>query len=139
MIIPSLKCVAWNARLVVVGFAAGTIEKIPANLLLLKQVSVVGLFWGGNTSTSLWRSLISLAKRADDAVRDPQHAIQVVFEVLEHLSTGKLKPILFDKEYNGLETVSQGLQDLEGRLTWGKGVIRIRDEGSSNNKRESKL
>jgi len=50
MIIPSLKCVAWNARLVVVGFAAGTIEKIPANLLLLKQVSVVGLFWGGGTS-----------------------------------------------------------------------------------------
>ena len=57
MIIPSLKCVAWNARLVVVGFAAGTIEKIPANLLLLKQVSVVGLFWGGNTSTSFFRVL----------------------------------------------------------------------------------
>ena len=28
MIIPSLKCVAWNARIVVVGFAAGSIEKV---------------------------------------------------------------------------------------------------------------
>jgi NADPH2:quinone reductase len=50
MIIPSLKCVAWNSRIVVVGFAAGTIEKVPANLLLLKQCSIVGLYWGGNTS-----------------------------------------------------------------------------------------
>jgi NADPH2:quinone reductase len=52
MIIPSLKCVAWNSRIVVVGFAAGTIEKIPANLLLLKQASIVGLYWGGNTSAA---------------------------------------------------------------------------------------
>jgi len=28
MLLPSLKCVAWNARLVVVGFAAGNIEKV---------------------------------------------------------------------------------------------------------------
>lgn len=28
MIVPSLKCIAWNGRLVVVGFAAGTIEKV---------------------------------------------------------------------------------------------------------------
>ena len=53
MIIPSLKCVAWNARLVVVGFAGGTIEKVPSNLLLLKQASLVGVFWGGNASESL--------------------------------------------------------------------------------------
>ena len=82
MVVPSLKCVGWNARLVVVGFAAGTIEKvgralpcplscsmsphetvaglgdieggwsdadahkIPANLALLKQVSITGLAFG---------------------------------------------------------------------------------------------
>lgn len=50
MLIPTLKCVAWGARLVVVGFAAGTIEKVPANLLLLKSVSIVGLFWGATYS-----------------------------------------------------------------------------------------
>lgn len=30
LLIPSLKCVAWNARLVVVGFAGGSIEKVSA-------------------------------------------------------------------------------------------------------------
>jgi NADPH2:quinone reductase len=46
MLVPSLKCIAWNGRLVVVGFVAGTIEKVPANLVLLKNCSIVGLFWG---------------------------------------------------------------------------------------------
>lgn len=49
LLIPSLKCVAWNARLLVIGFAGGTIEKVPANLVLLKNVSVVGVR-GGETS-----------------------------------------------------------------------------------------
>jgi NADPH2:quinone reductase len=49
MLIPSLKCVAWNARLLVVGFAGGTIEKVPANLVLLKNVAVLGVR-GGETS-----------------------------------------------------------------------------------------
>ncbi len=28
MIVPSLKCIAWNGRLIIVGFAAGSIEKV---------------------------------------------------------------------------------------------------------------
>lgn len=52
-LIPSLKCVNWGARLVVVGFASGPIEKVPANLLLLKSVSIVGLYWGATFSMSL--------------------------------------------------------------------------------------
>jgi D-arabinose 1-dehydrogenase-like Zn-dependent alcohol dehydrogenase len=47
-----LKCVKWKARVVVVGFAAGTIEKIPANLILLKNISIVGVHWGAYTSES---------------------------------------------------------------------------------------
>lgn len=50
MLVPSLKCIAWNGRLVVVGFAAGEIEKVPANLVLLKNCSIVGLFWGATAS-----------------------------------------------------------------------------------------
>lgn len=138
MILPSLKCVAWNSRLVVVGFAAGTIEKIPANLLLLKQASIVGLYWGGNTSQSAL-SDIRMELSADVSAKDIQHAFQVVMEVLDLLSTGKLKPILYDKTYDGLEKVSEGLQDLENRKTWGKGVIRVRQNPSPISKREAKL
>ena len=42
----SLRCVAWGARLVVIGFAAGRIPQIPANVLLVKNISVHGLYWG---------------------------------------------------------------------------------------------
>ena len=42
----SLRCVAWGARLVVIGFAAGTVQQIPANILLVKNVSAIGFYWG---------------------------------------------------------------------------------------------
>jgi NADPH2:quinone reductase len=42
----SLRCVAWGARLLVVGFAAGQIQKIPANILLVKNIDAQGFYWG---------------------------------------------------------------------------------------------
>jgi NADPH2:quinone reductase len=43
---PTLRAMAWRGRLLVVGFAAGEIPKIPLNLTLLKGCSIVGVFWG---------------------------------------------------------------------------------------------
>ena len=42
----SLRCANWNARLVTVGFASGTVPQIPANILLVKNLAVFGLYWG---------------------------------------------------------------------------------------------
>jgi NADPH2:quinone reductase len=42
----SLKCIAWNGRLLVIGFAGGRIPEIKANRILLKNIAVVGLHWG---------------------------------------------------------------------------------------------
>ncbi len=42
----ALRCINWEGRLVVIGFASGTIPQVPANLLLVKNISVVGLYWG---------------------------------------------------------------------------------------------
>jgi NADPH2:quinone reductase len=42
----SLRCVSWNGRVLVIGFAGGEIPKVPANLVLLKNASLVGVFWG---------------------------------------------------------------------------------------------
>ena len=42
----SIKSLKWNGRLVIVGFASGTIPDIPANRLLLKNASAMGLYWG---------------------------------------------------------------------------------------------
>jgi NADPH2:quinone reductase len=41
-----LRAVAWGGRLLVIGFASGKIQSIPANLPLLKGSSVMGVFWG---------------------------------------------------------------------------------------------
>jgi NADPH2:quinone reductase len=43
------RSMAWNGRLLVVGFASGTIPKFPVNLSLVKGFSVVGVFWGAFT------------------------------------------------------------------------------------------
>ncbi len=42
----SLRCVAWGARLLVVGFAAGAVQQIPANILLVKNIDAQGFYWG---------------------------------------------------------------------------------------------
>ena len=42
----ALRSIGWRGRLLVVGFAAGDIPKIPLNLTLLKGCSIVGVFWG---------------------------------------------------------------------------------------------
>ncbi len=42
----ALRAVDWSARLVVVGFAGGKVQQIPANILLVKNLAVYGLYWG---------------------------------------------------------------------------------------------
>jgi NADPH2:quinone reductase len=42
----AVRGLAWNGRLLVVGFASGTIPQLPANLVLLKGAAVLGVFWG---------------------------------------------------------------------------------------------
>jgi NADPH2:quinone reductase len=42
----ALKGLAWHGRYLVVGFATGDIPKFPANIALLKEASIVGVWWG---------------------------------------------------------------------------------------------
>jgi NADPH:quinone reductase len=42
----AMKTVAWGAQYIVIGFAAGQIPRIPANILLVKNTTVHGTFWG---------------------------------------------------------------------------------------------
>ena len=39
-----------EGRLLTIGFASGEVPPIPANLLLVKNLSVIGLYWGGYLS-----------------------------------------------------------------------------------------
>jgi len=42
----ALRAVAWEGRIIVIGFAAGRIPQIAANLVLVKNIDVIGFFWG---------------------------------------------------------------------------------------------
>jgi NADPH2:quinone reductase len=64
----SLRCVAPEGRLIPMGFASGTIPQIPANILLVKNVTVIGFYygyyngWGGKTEPTP-KEAAALAKR----------------------------------------------------------------------------
>lgn len=114
MIDQSLKCVAWNARLLIIGFAAGKIEKVALNRVLLKNVSLVGLHWGQyahfekETVGTVWRGIFDL------------------------ISQGKFRGTAFkDESFVGLESVPRALNALGSRDTWGKVVVKVVDDDAS--------
>jgi len=104
----ALKCVVWGGRALVVGFAGGEIEKLPLNLVLLKHVSVIGIFWGSYRG------------------KNPKRVGEVWAELLSLFASGRLKPVVYDGHYT-LDTLTRGLQDLEDRKTWGKVVVHVRE------------
>jgi NADPH2:quinone reductase len=101
----SLKCIAWSGRLVVVGFAAGTIEKIATNRILLKNASVQGLFWGAY------------------ALHEPHIVKQVWRELLVLFQSKHLQPVLYKHVFVGWEKVPQALERLGSRNTFGKVIL----------------
>ena len=42
----ALRSLAWQGRYLVIGFASGDIPKMPANIALLKEASIIGVWWG---------------------------------------------------------------------------------------------
>ncbi|HQN14232.1 MAG TPA: NADPH:quinone oxidoreductase family protein [Quisquiliibacterium sp.] len=42
----STRCIAPDGRLLVIGFASGTLPELPANLALVKNFDLIGLYWG---------------------------------------------------------------------------------------------
>jgi len=105
----SLKCIAWKGRAVVVGFAGGKIEKLPLNLVLLKNIEVTGLHWGAYV------------------VKEPGHIPSVFRAVVRMLQSGEVTPVVYPEVYP-LERLADGLVALENRKTWGKAIVRIKEE-----------
>lgn len=101
----SLRCIAWEGRLLVVGFASGTIPAAKANLLLLKGCAAMGVFWGRFAATEPKRSLENFEK------------------VFEWHAEGKLKPHVSHRI--PLEKASEALYALINREVVGKCVLTV--------------
>lgn len=99
----ALRALGWRGRLVVVGFASGTIPKIPANLALLKERTIVGVFWG------------------ESVAREPQAHAANVAQLLEWHAAGRIRPVI--SERIGLEAVPAAMARMVARGVLGKVIV----------------
>jgi NADPH2:quinone reductase len=100
---PAFRSLAWRGRLLVVGFAAGDIPKLPLNLALLKGASVVGVFWGDFTR------------------REPRQFADSVRQLGEWYQQGKLRPHV--SQTFPLEKAAEALNLMAARQVKGKIVL----------------
>jgi NADPH:quinone reductase len=101
----STKCIAPEGRLLVVGFAAGRISSIPANRILLKDISICGVHWG------------PYAHEHPDYFAQAQQALAAMY------AAGKIRPAV-GKRYR-LEDAPAALRDLAERKVMGKAVLTV--------------
>jgi NADPH:quinone reductase len=98
------RSMGWGGRLLVVGFASGTIPQFPVNLALLKGFSVVGVFWGAFTQ------------------REPDVYADNMAELLRWHAEGKVKPVIGG--VHPLADAASVLKNVLGRGATGKLVLK---------------
>lgn len=102
-----LKCIAWGGVILPVGFASGEIPQIPANILLVKNCSAAGLFWGAHM------------KYNPALLRDS------VNKSLEFLEQGKLRGPHVSGEFE-LDQANEAFKFVMQRKSTGKVLIKTR-------------
>jgi NADPH2:quinone reductase len=99
----AFRSVARGGRILIVGFAGGTVQQIPANILLVKNVTVLGYYWGG------LREL------------EPELMTKSFDEVVAWYAEGRLKPHI--SHTFALADAAQALETLIARKSTGKVVL----------------
>jgi NADPH2:quinone reductase len=99
----SRRCIAWAGRLVVIGFASTTIPTVKVNHLLIKNYSVLGLYWGPY------------------ATRDPGLVRRAHDEIVDLVVAGTVDPLVMGTY--PLEQAAQVLESLGTRGTYGRPVV----------------
>jgi len=100
----SRRCVAFEGRIVVIGFAGGRIAEAPTNHILVKNYSVVGMHWGLYTRVM------------PDLVRSTHEELVDLYEA------GEIDPLI--SEIASFEQLPEALKLLGGRDTYGKIIVR---------------
>jgi NADPH:quinone reductase len=101
------RSINWKGRILVVGFASGTIPKYPINLALLKGCSLVGVFWG------------SFRKH------EPQTCKENIQELFQLYRQGAIKPLI--SQHFPLERYADALNLLANRQAVGKVALHVRE------------
>lgn len=101
----SLRALAWHGRYLVIGFAAGPIPNLPANRLLLREASAIGVFWG------------------EARARDAGLGDRTAEAILALYRQGKLPPLIGARF--GLAQAREAIDLLGRRATSGKVLIDV--------------
>ena len=101
----SVRSLAWEGRMLVIGFASGDIPKIAANYILVKNISVIGVVFGEHT----FRYPLATRERLAGLIRQ--------------FAAGHLKPRVW-RTYP-LADLPAALAEMAGRRVVGKIVIEI--------------
>ena len=96
-----------EGRVITIGFASGSVPQIPANILLVKNITVMGFYWGGYLAFE--------AKALTDSLA----------ELMAMYSQGKLRPHI-SKTFD-LSRTAEAMAFLEARKSTGKVVVTIPD------------
>lgn len=100
----STRCVAFQGRIITIGYASGQIPSIALNRILLKNIDVIGLFWGNYR------------------YHDPQRIKQTQSALYRLWDAGKIQPIIYRQ--CAFEDLSEALAALAGRKSFGKVVLK---------------
>lgn len=115
----SMRCIAPEGRLIPMGFASGVIPQIPANILLVKNATVIGFYygyyngWGGKAAPTP-KEAVALAKRRA-LVMDAQA------ELMRWFTEGKLKATI--SATLDLADWAKAFKLIEERTVVGKAVL----------------
>jgi NADPH:quinone reductase len=101
----STKCIAPDGRLLVIGFASGRIPAIQANRILLKNIAIVGVFWGAHV------------QRLPEYLVETQQALATMY------MAGQIRPIV-GKTWP-LDSAPAALRELADRKVTGKSVLKM--------------
>jgi NADPH2:quinone reductase len=92
-----------EARVIVIGFASGDVPQIPANIILVKNITVIGFYWGGYL------------------MFNPQALTDSLAELMQWHAMGKLKPHI---SHNiPLDQAGDALELMRSRKSTGKVVV----------------
>lgn len=101
----SLRCIAWEGRILHIGFASGTVPQVPANHLLVKNCASIGVYWGAYLQ------------------KDPQVLVDALAELMRWYGEGALRPHI--SQTFALEDGVEAIRALAERRTTGKVVLTL--------------
>ena len=106
------RAMAWDGRVLPVGFASGEVPSLSMNLPLLKNYSVVGCYWGAWTE------------------REPERSRSADQDIFAAVAAHTLRPRM--SEVLPMSSFADGLHSIAGRRSTGRTVLQVKQQRTAH-------